>query len=87
MCHRLVQDTEYSNHKEIEMLEFNVRRLVDDCGGVREVAKIMGKTRTAPYRMMRTGYMGTNVLAKLLEAKPTININDYFERKHDRHTA
>lgn len=87
MCHRLVQDTLIRKPKEKEMLEFNVKRLVNDCGGVREVAKIMGKTRTAPYRMMRTGYMGTNVLAKILEANPTLNINDYFETKNERHTT
>lgn len=60
-------------------LVFNVKRLVDDCGGVREVARIMGKTRTAPYRMMRTNYMGTNVLAKILETNPSLNLNEYFE--------
>ena len=60
-------------------LVFNVKRLVDDCGGVREVAKIMGKTRTAPYRMMRTNYMGTNVLAKILETNQSLNLNEYFE--------
>ena len=52
------------------MMTFNAKKLVADCGGVREVAKILGKTRTAPYRMMRTGYMGTNVLAKLVEHNP-----------------
>ena len=61
-------------------LVFNVRRLVDDCGGVREVAKIMGKSRTSPYRSMRTNYMGTNVLAKVLEVNPSLNLNEYFER-------
>ena len=65
-------------------MTFNAKRLVADCGGVREVAKILGKTRTAPYRMMRTGYVGTNVLGKILEQRPEINLNDYFEMEDVR---
>lgn len=77
-----------STHKlEKEMsMQFNVKRLVQDCGGVRAVAEIMGKTRTAPYRMMRTNYMGTNVLAKVLEANPSLNLNDYFEKRDNDNT-
>jgi len=67
------------------MLKFNAVRLVDDCGGVREFARSMGKTRTSPYRMMRTGYAGTNTLAKVLELHPHLNLNDYFETD-DGHT-
>ena len=69
------------------MLTFNAKRLVADCGGVRAVADTLGKTRTAPYRMMRTGYVGTNTLAELLTRNPHLNLNDYFEtHTHDKET-
>jgi|TARA_R110000764_G_scaffold19334_1_gene50900 DNA-binding phage protein len=66
-------------------LKFNVSRLVQDCGGVSQVAELLGNTRTAPYRAMRTGYLGTPTLARLLEHYPNLNINSYFEEtKNDR---
>jgi hypothetical protein len=61
------------------MLKFNAARLVEDCGGVTAVALTLGKTRTAPYRMLKTGYMGTPALAKLLAKYPDLNLNNYFE--------
>ena len=60
-------------------IKFNASRLVHDCGGVSTVAKLLGNTRTAPYRAMRTGYVGTPTLALLLEHNPNLNINSYFE--------
>lgn len=63
------------------MVKFNARQLITDCGGVAQVAQDLGKSRTAPYRMMATGYMGTPILAKLLEHHPDINLNKYFERQ------
>lgn len=66
-------------------LRFNATRLVEDCGGVHKVAEALGKTRTAPYRMMRTGYMSSPTLGQLLEVFPYLNLNDYFESE-DGHT-
>jgi len=80
MCNTLRKS---QNERRVSMLKFNAVRLVEDCGGVREFAASMGKTRTAPYRMMRTGYTGTNTLALVLEKYPHLNINDYFEDTHD----
>lgn len=65
-------------------IKFNASRLVHDCGGVSSVAKLLGNTRTAPYRAMRTGYFGTPTLALLLEHNPNLNINSYFEEHNDR---
>ena len=56
-------------------IKFNAAKLVEDCGGVSEVANVLGNTRTAPYRAIRTGYFGTPTLAKLLEKNPNLNIN------------
>ena len=64
---------------------FNATKLVEDCGGVHKVAEALGKTRTAPYRIMRTGYIATPVLCKLLDSYPNLNLNDYFEND-DGHT-
>jgi hypothetical protein len=65
------------------VLRFNAKRLIEDCGGVAAFAKLLGRTRTTPYRAIRTGYMGTPVLAKVLELNPNMNINDYFEEVAD----
>lgn len=65
------------------VLKFNAKRLVEDCGGVAAFAKLLGRTRTSPYRAIRTGYVGTPVLARVLEQNPKININDYFEVDHE----
>lgn len=88
-CRRVsssVQTKTFTKEKEKTLaLRFNASKLVDDCGGVHKVAEALGKTRTAPYRMMRTGYMGTPALGQLLEVFPNINLNDYFEND-DGHT-
>jgi len=60
-------------------IKFNAARLVQDCGGVNHVAELLGNTRTAPYRAIRTGYFGTPTIARLLEHYPNLNINEYFE--------
>jgi hypothetical protein len=65
------------------MVKFNAERLIDDCGGVCVVAAALGKTRTAPYRMIRTGYMSTHTLAELKNKFPNLNINEYFEADTD----
>lgn len=65
------------------MLKFNAAKLIDDCGGVCSVAVALGKTRTAPYRMIRTGYMSTHTLAQLLHEYPHLNLNEYFEAEAD----
>ena len=58
---------------------FDAKALVKDCGGVGAFAEILGRTRTSPYRAIRTGYVSTLVLARILELHPHLNINNYFE--------
>ena len=61
------------------MYTFNVSRLVKDCGGVTEVAKATGKSRTQPYRWVKTNSITTEILAKIVVANPNINLNSYLE--------
>jgi DNA-binding phage protein len=71
--------------KEIAMYTFNVRRLVEDCGGVTEVAKATGKSRTQPYRWVKTNSITTDLLARIVYANPTINLHRYLEENsHER---
>jgi len=65
-------------------MRFNAKKFIADCGGVRKVAKILDKSRTAPYRMMQTGYMTSWHFEKIKSAVPNINIDNYFEGKNDR---
>jgi hypothetical protein len=64
-------------------LRFNAARLVEDCGGVSAFAQCLGKTRTAPYRAINTGYLGTPTLARLLAQHPHLNLHDYFEETNE----
>ena len=57
---------------------FDVRKFVDDLGGVTVVARWLSVPRTTPYRWFRQGHITTSVLAKLKQLKPKLNINRYF---------
>ncbi len=65
--------------KSLMSVRFDAKRLVDDLGGVRNAAEILGKSRTAPYRWMNTGYMSTFQMEQIKEIRPDINFDDYFE--------
>jgi thymidylate synthase ThyX len=65
------------------MAKFDAKKLIDDCGGPRAVAEQLGKARTAPYRMIRTRFMNTHQLEKLIENNPNLNLNHYFEETTD----
>lgn len=66
------------------MYIFNVAQLVEDCGGVNEVAKATGKSRTQPYRWVKTNSITTEILARIVQANPDINLHKYLEDKHER---
>ncbi len=66
------------------MLVFNVEKLIQDVGGVNVVAKMTDKTRTQPYRWIKTNNISIDVVARILAANPNLNLNEYFEEKHDR---
>ena len=84
-------DSKQSQNKKLEYekgneMNFNAVKFIDDCGGVSEVASVMGKHRTAPYRIIRSGYIGSPLLCKLLERNPHLDLNDYFNKdtQYDR---
>ena len=60
-------------------MQFNAKKLIEDFGGVRKVAEVLGKSRTAPYRMMQTRYMTTWHFEQLKQADPSINLDNYFK--------
>ena len=60
-------------------MHFNAKKLIEDFGGVRKVAEVLGKSRTAPYRMMQTRYMTTWHFEQLKQADPSINLDNYFK--------
>lgn len=60
-------------------MQFDVESLVKDCGGPRAFAKIIGRSRTAAYRAINTGYLATPQLCRVLEHRPEIQLNDYFQ--------
>ena len=66
------------------MKTFNAKRFIADCGGVRRVSEDLGKTRTAPYRMIATGLMNTRQFEVLLSRNPDIDLNHYFEEANDK---
>jgi len=65
------------------MYVFNVRQLVDDCGGVSEVARSTGKSRTQPYRWIKTNTVTSDVLARLAYANPELNLHKYLQAVTD----
>ena len=60
-------------------MQFNAKKFIEDFGGVRKVAEVLGKSRTAPYRMMQTRYMTTWHFEQLKQADPSINLDNYFK--------
>ena len=62
------------------MKRLNVQRLIEDLG-VRHVAEITGKGRTAPYGWIKRGYVGNHILDAIKSHHPKLNIDSYFEEE------
>ena len=60
------------------MLRFNVERFVADLGGPVPAAAICRVSRTTPYRWIKTGRINSDILERAKEAKPNLNLDDYF---------
>lgn len=58
---------------------FDVERLIRDLGGAARAAEITGAPRTAPYRWIRAGRLSTQVLGKIKEHNPKIDLDQYFK--------
>lgn len=65
-------------------MRFNVAQLVADLGGAANAAKVVGTSRTAPYRWMKQGMVSTRVLASVKQQMPWLSIDRYFEDEHDK---
>jgi len=64
-------------------MKFNGKQLIEDCGGPKAVAEKLGKSRTAFYRLIATGYVGTPTMCQLLSAYPKLNFMKYFESEDE----
>lgn len=64
--------------KSLEQNRFNARALVEDLGGVREVAKRLGVSRSAPYRWISSGAISSRTLERIVTAFPDTDLNKYF---------
>ena len=57
----------------------NISALIDDLGGASAVAKMIGVVRTAPYGWVKRRYVSSQVLEKIKEQHPEIDLDIYFE--------
>lgn len=57
----------------------NISALISDLGGATEVAKMIGVVRTAPYGWVRRRYVSSQVLERIKEQHPEIDLDTYFE--------
>ena len=62
------------------MMKFNLKKLVSDLGGARQVAELIGVGRTVPYGWIRRDYIGSTHLLLIKQSNPTLDLNIYFER-------
>ncbi len=59
-------------------MKFDIRRLVSDLGGASRVAQKLGITRTIPYQWMDRDYVSSTYLAKIKEAHPALDLDNYI---------
>jgi hypothetical protein len=60
--------------------KFNVKKMVDDLGGIIPAAQFAETYRTAPYRWIRTGAVSLKMLERIKSnCHRNINIDIYFE--------
>lgn len=67
-------------------MHFNIKKLLDDLGGARQVANQLGICRTIPYGWIKRSFISSNYLSEIKEANPELDVNAYFEPegKNDR---
>jgi hypothetical protein len=61
----------------------NIAALVSDLGGAAKTAEIAGVVRTAPYGWIRRHYISSEVLERIVAAKPDLDLNSYFHEVDD----
>ncbi len=60
-------------------VKLNVKKLVEDLGGARSAADLVGVPRTAPYRWIKTGRMSSESLAAVKKGRPNLDLDYYFD--------
>lgn len=71
-------------------MHFNIQKLLDDLGGARAVANMIGVGRTVPYGWVRRRFISSQHLSLIKRANPELDINLYFEQDevaHDNNTG
>jgi len=59
--------------------DFNIDRLIADCGGPKEVAAICNVARSTPYNWSRRRNIALEHLAALKLRFPRLDLNSYVE--------
>jgi len=60
-------------------MNFNIAKLIEDCGGASKLAASLGVARTTPYRWLQQGMISSRMLVRIKQSQPTINIDNYIE--------
>ena len=63
-------------------MKFNVKKLIDDCGGGSNLAKTIGVSRTSPYRWMDQDMITSTKLSDI-KKHFALDVDIYFEE--DKH--
>lgn len=59
-------------------MKFNVKQLIDDCGGVANLSKTIGVSRITPYRWIQQDMITTTKLSEI-KKHFTLDVDLYFE--------
>lgn len=59
-------------------MKFNVKQLIDDCGGVANLSKTIGVSRTTPYRWIQQDMITTTKLSEI-KKHFALDVDLYFE--------
>ena len=59
-------------------MKFNVKQLIEDCGGVTRLAQTIGVSRTTPYRWMQQDMITTTKLSEI-KKHFALDVDMYFE--------
>lgn len=70
-----------TTQKQEEEMHFNIKKLLDDLGGARQVANQLGICRTIPYGWIKRSFISSNYLSEIKEANPELDVNHYFEQE------
>lgn len=64
-------------------MRFDVEKFVADLGGPRAASNKAQVSRTTPYRWLKTGRVGSQVLARIKALDPQFRVDTYFKEGGD----